>query len=106
MNWAVLLIAFFLALAIASRIATALKQRRPKWSGRRQVLVAAAVVPALIVVLMSLGVIWYQATGPKHGESNRDLLSFIIVAVGSIFMVITFVGGLVGAGMATNRWEQ
>ena len=63
-------------------------------------IVGALATPAALGLLTIVGVIWAHVTLPDGGEGGRDIASFILILVGTVFGVATLVGGLIGAIIA------
>lgn len=100
MNWAVLLIAFGMAVLLASWLDSQLARLRPLWSLARRLLAAALALPMLIVLLTLLGLAWLLISGPGTGENMGDLAIIATVSVGTLFTLLTAIGGLIGARIA------
>ena len=103
MNWLVLLLAFSLAVLTGAWLAGLLAGKRPQWSGRRRLFVAAAVLPALVLFASLAGIAWIIVSGPGTGENMQDLAVVATATVGGILALLTFVGSLVGAVVALRR---
>jgi len=103
MNWLVLLLAFSLAVVVGAWLAGVLARRRPQWSGRRRLFVAALVLPAFVLIASLAGIAWITVSGPGTGENMQDLAVVATATVGGIFALLTLVGGLVGAVLALRR---
>lgn len=103
MNWLVLIISFAIAVLIGSFLASRLERSRPDWSPRRRKWTAAAALPAFIVLATIAGIGLTFFITPAPGEGYRSLYSGIYAIVGTVFFVITLIGGLVGAGAAVRK---
>jgi Kef-type K+ transport system membrane component KefB len=97
MNWTILVIAFCLAILAGAISVTTLASMRPQWSNRRQALAAAAVLPAITLFVAAIGIVAVLVTGPGDGENMQDLAVAVVAAMGGIFALLAFVGGLLGA---------
>ena len=103
MNWLTLLLAFSLAMATGAWLARLFEQSRPQWNRRRRLLVAALVLPIFVVFATLVGIAWIVVVGPGTGENMQDLAVVATAAVGGVFALLTFIGGLVGASLAQRR---
>ena len=97
MNWLVLIIAFALGALVAAAAVRRFRQTAAGWSAVRRVVSAAALVPAALLALVSVGTIWARATLPDGGEGGRQITTFVIMIVGAVLCVPALLGGLVGA---------
>lgn len=94
MLWAFLAAGLLLAATMGAGLAALFTTLKPHWSRRRRMLAAAAVLPAITLVL-ALGVaIFGFATGDP---SMRDIIFAAILAWGAGFAALAFVGGYLGA---------
>ena len=99
MNWLVLIIAFCVAAAMGALFVSLLERSRATWSLRRRLWTAVSVLPGFLLLLTAIAVLWTLAAG----GGNRDLASAVYVMVGSIFIVVTLLGGLAGAALAARK---
>jgi len=103
MNWSMLFIAFALAVIMGMAFSAFLIQMRPQWSPRKRMLVAASWLPGVVILLTIAGLIVVQFSGPGTGENMKDLALAATIAIGGIFAVLGFAGGLVGAALADRK---
>lgn len=99
MNWSFLLFAFCIAVVTGSIAATTLASLRPEWSERRRLLASALVLPALTLLGAAVGIVALLLSGPGEGENMSDLALAALSAIGGVFALLAFVGGLIGAGL-------
>ncbi len=103
MTWGLLAIAFALAVILGMAFSALLLQLRPQWSARKRMLVAASWLPGIVILLTLLGLLIVLLVGPGAGENMRDLALAATAAIGGLFAVLGFVGGLVGALLAEQK---
>jgi hypothetical protein len=103
MNWALLFMAFALAVVMGMGFAALLLQMRPHWSSRKRTLIAASCLPAVVIALTLVGLVVVMRTGPGSGENMQDLAITATATIGGFFAVLGFLGGLVGASIAERK---
>jgi hypothetical protein len=106
MNWLVLIVTFAIAVLVGAFLATTLGRTRSDWSTRRRLWTAALALPGFIVFATLLGVGCTMTAMPAQGAGNRDLVIAVYAMLGAVFLVITLVGGLVGAFAAVRKDGQ
>ena len=106
MNWLVLIIAFAVALMIGAFAATMLERSRPEWSPMRRLWTAALALPGFIALatLFAVGCTMAAMSGP--GQGNRDLVTAVYTMVGIVFLLISLVGSLIGAGIVVRKGRE
>jgi RsiW-degrading membrane proteinase PrsW (M82 family) len=103
MDWSTILIGFALAVLMGAAAVALLTQNRPDWSKRKRVTVAASVLPAFTLVA-TVAVIWFiKASEHGAGQTMEDLAIRAVLTLGLGFVVLAFVGGLIGAGLSARR---
>jgi Na+/proline symporter len=100
--WISLAFAFLLAFAIAHGVARAFDRRFGSWTRVRRARLAAVILPLLLLILILACIVWAQLALPDEGEGNRDMTTFYILFFCGPFVVITFLGGVLGAGIAAT----
>jgi len=106
MNWSMLFIAFALAVIMGMAFSALLIQMRPQWSPRKRMLVAASWLPAVVILLTLVGMLVVHMSGPGVHENMKDLALAATAALGAVFAVLGFAGGLVGAALANRKRRQ
>jgi len=98
-----ILIGFALAVLMGAAGVALVTQNRPDWSKRRRILVAASVLPAITFVA-TVAVVWFIKTSEHgSGETMEDLAVRAVLTLGLGFVVLAFLGGLIGAGLSARR---
>ena len=102
-NWTFVFLGFAMAVFMGSALVSLLVTIRPEWSVRRRRLTAASILPAITGVATLL-VILFVATA-NHGQSEQmeDLAITALVTLGGGFSLLAWVGGLIGATLASRR---
>ena len=103
MNWALVLIGFALAVFTGSALASLFAAIRPAWTARRKRLVAASVLPAITAVATSLGMLFVATANHGPSEQMEDLAIAAVMTIGGGFTLLAWIGGVVGATLATRR---
>ena len=103
MNWALVLIGFALAVFTGSALASLFAAIRPAWTARRKRLVAASVLPAITAVATSRGMLFVATANPGQSEQMEDLAIAAVMTIGGGFTLLAWIGGVVGATLATRR---
>lgn len=106
MNWTFVLIGFAMAVFMGSALVSLLKTVRPEWSARRRRVTAAVVLPAITLFATAIGMIFVVASDHGGGERMTDLATAALVTFGGGFALLAWVGGLVGATLASRRIER
>jgi hypothetical protein len=103
MNWTLVLVGFSLAVLMGAALVSLLVAVRPEWSARRRRLTAAFILPVITLVATLLGIL-FVATA-RHGQSERieDLAIAALATFGGGFTLLAWVGGLIGATLASRR---
>ena len=105
MNWSAFIIAFGVAVIVGAFLEPRIADARPSWSVQRRRLAAASLLPALILSVTILGLLWVLLAGPGAGENMQDLALFVTGAIGLLFAVLTLAAGFLGASVAGRRRE-
>ena len=103
MNWTLVLVGFALAVLMGSALVSLLATIRPQWSARRRRLTAASALPAITLVATLLGAV--LVTTGNHGQSPQLVALAIkgLVIIGGGFILLAWIGGLIGATLASRR---
>ena len=101
MNWTIL-VSFALAVLMGAALASLLVTIRPQWTPRRRHLMAASALP-LITVLATPGVLFIRNSRHGAGDTMEDLAIRAVLTLGGDFVLLAFLGGLVGATLAGIR---
>ena len=96
MNWLAIIVVAVIGFVIAGAAAALLSGRRPGWSPRKRVTVAALIAPVLILLGTGIGIAMTAASG---GEMS-DLASYALVNIGLTGAMIAFVSGLIASFLA------
>ena len=106
MNWTLVLVGFALSVLMGSALVSLLVTVRPEWSARRRRITAASILPAITGAATLLGIV-VIATG-RHGESEHmvDLAIAALFTIGGGFTLLAWIGGLIGATLASRRRER
>jgi hypothetical protein len=103
MDWTFLLIGFALAVFMASALVSLLATIRPEWTRRRRRLTAASLLPGVTMVATLLGML-FVVTSPHGADRHTEGLALKGLAmIGGGFTLIAWIGGLVGATLASRR---
>ena len=105
MNWSAFIIAFGVAVIVGAFLEPRIAEARPNWSVRRRRLAAASLLPALILCVTILGLLWVLLAAPGAGENMQDLALVVTGAAGLLFAVLTLAAGCLGATVAGKRRE-
>ena len=98
-----LIIAFALSILIGGWMSAALARRRPLWTARRRIIRSASLLPALVLLASLAGIAW-ELVGPRGtGENMRDLAIAVYLVLGAWFVILTLVGGLIGAALVERK---
>ena len=103
MNLTFVLIGFALAVFMGAGIVSLVAMLRPQWSARRRQLTAASVLPAITAVATLLGVLFISTADHGQGEKMEDLAIAALATFGAGAVLISFVGGMIGATLAGRR---
>jgi hypothetical protein len=103
MDWTFALIGFALAVFMGSALVSLLTTVRPEWSRRRRRLIAASTLPAITAVATLLGLLFLGTSSHGASRHTEELAMKGIVMIGGGFTLIAWVGGLVGATLASRR---
>ena len=103
MNWTLVLIGLALAVFTGSALASLFTTIRPAWSPRRKRLVAASVLPAITAVATLLGMLFVATANHGQSEQMEDLAIAAVMTIGGGFTLLAWIGGVVGATLATRR---
>ena len=106
MNWGFVLIGFAMAVFMGSALVSLLKTLRPEWTARRRRLTAAVVLPAITIIATAIGMIIVATADHGEGERMTDLALAALVTFGGGFALLAWIGGLVGATLASRRVER
>ena len=106
MNWTFVLIGFALAVFVGSALVSLLATIRPEWSARRRRIVAASVLPAITAVATLLGILVISTADHGQSEQMEDLAVSAVITIGGGFMLLAWVGGLLGATLTSRRHSR
>jgi hypothetical protein len=103
MEWTLVLVGFSLAVLMGSALLSLFATIRPEWSARRRRLTAAAVLPAITLIATLLGAAFVVSA--NHGQSAQLVALAIrgLVMIGGGFILLAWIGGLIGATLASRR---
>ena len=106
MNWTLVLVGFALSVLMGSAMVSLLITIRPEWSPRRRRITAALILPAITAVATLLGILVIATA--NHGESDHmeDLAIAAMFTIGGGLTLLAWIGGLVGATLASRRRER
>jgi len=106
MNWTLVLFGFASSVLMGAALVLLFATIRPEWSERRRRLTSALVLPAITAAVTLLGIL-YIATA-NHGQSQQmeDLAIAALATLGGGFMLLAWIGGLVGATLASRRHQR
>ena len=106
MNWTFVLVGFALSVLMGSALVSLLITIRPEWSARRRRITAASVLPAITAVATLLGIIVIASADHGESEHMEDLAIAAVFTIGGGFTLMAWVGGLVGATLASRRQRK
>lgn len=106
MNWTFVLIGFAMAVFMGSALVSLLKTVRPEWTARRRRLTAAVVLPAITLVATAIGLLIVATADHNYGEQATEQAIVALSIFGGGFALLAWVGGLVGATLASRRVER
>ena len=106
MNWTFVLIGFAMAVFMGSSLVSLLKTVRPEWTVRRRRLTAAGVLPAVTLAATAIGMVIVATADHGAGERMTDLALAALATFGGGFALLAWIGGLVGATLASRRLER
>ena len=106
MNWTLVLVGFALSVLMGSALVSLLITIRPEWSPRRRRITAASILPAITASATLLGIVVIATT--RHGENDHmvDLAIAALFNIGGGFTLLAWLGGLVGATLASRRRDR
>jgi hypothetical protein len=102
MDLTIVLIGFAMAAFVGAAVGALLALYRPAWPRRRRVLVAASVLPAM-TLLATLATFWSVRASRRGPGSMEDLAGTAVMTLGGGFVLLAFVGGLIGAGLSQRK---
>ena len=103
MNTTFFLFGFATAVLMGAALVSLLTTVKPEWSIRRRQLIAALILPAITVVATLLGILVVATSEHGQSEQTERLAIAAIATIGGGFVLLAFVGGLVGALLAGRR---
>jgi MFS family permease len=103
MDWTFWLIGFALAVFMGSALVTLLGTVRPQWTTRRRRLMAASALPLATLLATLVGVLVVAKADHGQGERMEDLAIAALMTIGGGFTLLAWVGGLIGATLASRR---
>ena len=106
MNWTFVLVGFALSVLMGSALVSLLITIRPEWSARRRRITAASVLPAITAVATLLGILVIATADHGESEHMEDLAIAAVFTIGGGFTLMAWIGGLVGATLASRRRER
>lgn len=106
MNMTFILIGFALAVFMGAAVAALLASLRPAWPRRKRILIAALALPLVTIVATAFGMAFLHFQSPDADESMRSLAVAAVGTIGSLFAIIAFGGGLLGAVLSQRRRTQ
>ena len=98
MNWLVIVLVVVFGFLVAGATIGLLVRRRPSWTGRRRVVTATLLPPALVLLGCAAG---WLASSPGS-DAWRDLITPLWLTLGLVGAVAALGGGLAGA-LAAER---
>ena len=100
MFWVILALAFLVAIPVSYGLASRIRSRRLEWPRWRSSLLAAGILPAIVIGLIVVGTIWAKATLPSGGgERGSGIAVFLLLLFGTPVALVTFIGGLIGVAL-------
>ena len=103
MNWTLILVGFALAVLMGAALASLLVTIRPQWTPRRRRLMAALALPLITVLATVAGMLFIRNSRHGAGDTMEDLAIRAVLTLGGGFVLLAFLGGLVGATLAGIR---
>ena len=103
MDWTFWLIGFALAVFMGAALVTLLGVVRPQWTARRSRLMAGAALPAVTLIATAIGILVVSNADHGQGERMEDLAVAALMTIGGGFALLAWVGGLLGATLASRR---
>jgi hypothetical protein len=103
MDWTFWLIGFALAVFMGAALVTLLKVVRPQWTARRHRLLAGSVLPMVTLIATAIAVLVVSNADHGQGEQMEDLAIAALMTIGGAFTLLAWVGGLLGATLASRR---
>ena len=105
-NWTFILLGFAMAVFMGSALVSLLVTIRPEWSIRRKRLTAASILPAITLVATLLGILFVATAKHDQSEHMEDLAIAALATFGGGFTLLAWVGGLIGATLASRRHRE
>ncbi|MBW0006183.1 MAG: hypothetical protein JO335_00560 [Sphingomonas sp.] len=103
MNWTLVLVGFALSVLMGTALVSLLVTVRPEWSARRRRITAASILPAITALATLLGILIIATANHGESEHMEDLAIAALFTIGGGFTLLAWVGGLVGATLASRR---
>jgi|SRR4249919_26717 len=103
MNWTFVLIGFAMAVFMGSGLVSLLATIRPEWSARRRRLTAASILPAITLMATLIGILFIATANHGQSEHMEDLAIAALATIGGGFTLLAWIGGLIGATLASRR---
>jgi hypothetical protein len=97
------LIGFALAVFMGAALVSLLAAIRPQWSARRSRLTAGSVLPIVTLIATIAAILVVSNADHGQGERMEDLAIAALMTIGGGFTLLAWVGGLLGATLASRR---
>ena len=102
-NWTLVFFGFSLAVLVGAALVSLFATMRPEWSERRRRLTAASALPLITAIATLLGILFVATANHGQTEHMEDLAIAALATFGGGFTLLAWVGGFIGATLASRR---